>query len=139
MTHPDRTAKRPGSMCAAYGCPLLGSMSTSTGGTSAWWCFAHFGKDVGRFQRITADLNRVKWLIAAISDIRLRDQHQDYHAAFERIQHDFTLAQRKDLLWTSPETAEQWLIRLERELTVMLADPAPPVQDTLPLAMEQPA
>lgn len=132
-THADRVPSRPG-MCAAWGCPLLGSMSTSTAGTSSWWCFAHFGRDVGRFQRITSELHRLKWLISAISDVRLHDQHQDYNAAFERICHDFALAQRKDLVWTSPETAEQWLIRLERELTLMLAEPPAPVQEALPLA-----
>ena len=133
MTHPNRTASRPG-MCTAYGCPLLGTLSTSTGGTSAWWCFAHFGKDPGQLQRITGELHRVKRLLNAISDIRTREQHQDYPAAFQRIEHDFTLAQRKDLLWTTPETVEQWLVRLERELAAMLAEPPPQQQDGLPLA-----
>lgn len=125
-------AKRPG-MCDAYGCPLLGVMSCSTHGGN-WLCFAHFGKDVGQFQRITSQLHRLKWLLKAISDIRTRDQHVDYNAAFERIEHDFTLAQRKDLLWTTPETVEQWLARLERELAAMLAEPPPPKQEALPLA-----
>lgn len=131
-THADRVAQRPG-MCTAYGCPLPGTMSTSTAG-GEWWCFAHHRQDAGRLQRITAELNRVKWLIQAISDVRLRDQHQDYNAAFERICHDFTMASRKDLLWTEPETVEQWLIRLERELTSMLAEPPAQKQEALPLA-----
>ncbi|MES2346272.1 MAG: hypothetical protein V4641_01755 [Pseudomonadota bacterium] len=127
---PPRTT-RPG-MCTAYGCPLLGTLSASTAGGD-WWCFAHHGKDVGRFQRITADLHRLKWLIQAISDVRTREQHVDYPAAFQRIEHDFILAQRKDLLWTTPESVEEWLIRLERELTTMLAEPPPQKQDALPL------
>lgn len=131
-THADRVAKRDPCMCSAYGCPLLGTMSGSTGGGS-WWCFAHFGKDVGRFQRITSELHRVKWLLKAISDIRTRDQHADYAAAFQRIEHDFTLAQRKDLLWTAPETVEEWLARLDRELLAMLAEPPEPVQEALQL------
>lgn len=130
---PPRAPTQPG-MCTAYGCPLPGTMSTSTQGTNEWWCFAHHRKDTGRLQRITAELNRVKWLIQAISDVRLRDQHQDYNAAFERICHDFTMANRKDLLWTEPETVEQWLIRLERELTSMLAEPPAQKQEALPLA-----
>jgi hypothetical protein len=121
-------------MCTAYGCPMLGTMSPSTGGGD-WFCFAHFGKDVGRFQRITSELHRVKWLIAAISDIRNR-AHTNYYAALERIQHDFTLAQRKDLLMVpKSENDEQWLIRLERELVAMLAEPPPQQQDALPLAV----
>lgn len=132
MMHPDRTAKRPGHLCAAYGCPQLGTMSTSTGG-GEWLCFAHHSKHVGHFQRITAELHRLKWLIAAIDDVRVRDRHPDYNAAFERITHDFTLAQRKDLVWTTPETAEQWLARLERELKAMLAEPPAQVQEALPL------
>lgn len=119
--------------CTAYGCPLLGTLSASTAGGN-WWCFAHHGKDVGQFQRITSDLHRVKWLLKAISDVRTRDQHADYPAAFQRIEHDFALAQRKDLLWTEGETVEQWLVRLEKELVTMLAEPPPPVQDALPLA-----
>jgi hypothetical protein len=99
-----------------------------------WLCFAHFGKDVGQFQRITAQLHRLKWLLKAISDIRTREQHADYAAAFQRIEHDFALAQRKDLLWTAPETVEQWLVRLEQELAAMLAEPPPPTQEALPLA-----
>lgn len=128
---PPRAPARPG-MCTAYGCPMLGTLSASTAGGD-WFCFAHHGKDVGRFQRITAELHRVKWLIVAISDVRQREQHQAYAAAFERIQHDFTLAQRKDLLWTEGENEEQWLARLERELVTMLAEPPPPKQDALPL------
>lgn len=120
-------------MCTAYGCPLLGSMSSSCGGRD-WVCFAHFGKDVASYQRITAELHRLKWLLLAISDVRTRDQHQDYDAAFERICHDFTLAQRNDLQWTEGETVEQWLIRLERELFTMLAEPPAPKQEALPLA-----
>lgn len=130
--HSDRVAKRDHCMCAAYGCPLLGTMSGSTGG-GTWWCFAHFGKDVGRFQRITAELHRLKWLLKAISDIRTREQHVDYNAAFQRIEHDFALAQRKDLVWTTPETIEQWLVRLERELLTMLSDAPEPVQESLQL------
>ncbi len=119
--------------CTAYGCPLLGAMSTSTQGGS-WLCFAHFGKDIGRWQRITSELHRLKWLLKAISDIRTRDQHANYPAAFERICHDFALAQRNDLLWTAPETVEEWLIRIEKALAAMLAEPPPPVQEALQLA-----
>jgi hypothetical protein len=107
-------------------------MSTSTGG-GEWWCFAHHGKDPGSLQRITHNLHRVKWLLQAISDVRLRARHPNYDAAYERICHDFRLAQRGDLIWIAPETEDEWLARLERELTAMLAEPAPPTQDALPL------
>lgn len=124
-------AQRPQGACAAYGCPLLGTMATSSGGE--WWCFAHHGKNAGDLQRITHNLHRVKWLLMAISDVRLRANHPNYGAAFERICHDLALAQRNDLAWTEPETEDEWLHRLERELMVMLAEPAPPVQEALSL------
>lgn len=140
QTHDDRVAERPHHLCAAYGCPLLGSMSESTQGTNGeWWCFAHFKKDVGQYQGITAELRRLDWLTKAITDVRTRERNPDYGAAFQRLEHDFMLAQRKDLLWTQPETDEQWMVRLERELGKLLsghAAPAPvqhpliPAQDT---------
>lgn len=119
-THDDRVAERPHHLCFAYGCPLLGTSSVSTQGTSEWWCFAHFGKDVGQYQGITAELRRLDWLTRAITDVRTRERNPDYNAAFQRLEHDFMLAQRKDLLWTSPETDEQWMVRLERELEQLL-------------------
>lgn len=132
-SHDDRVAERPNHLCTAYGCPLLGSMSASTTGTSEWWCFAHFGKDVGQYQGITAELRRLEWLAKAITDVRTRERNPNYGAAFQRLEHDFKLAQRKDLLWTSPETDEQWMIRLERELGVMLSGRTAPASIQRPL------
>lgn len=121
--HNDRVAERPNHLCAAYGCPLHGSMSTSTQGTTDWYCFAHFGKDPGRTQGITAELRRLDWLANAVRDVRDRDVNPNYGSAFQRIEHDFKLAQRKDLLWTSPESDAQWMVRLERELEQLLSGP----------------
>lgn len=135
MTHTsdDRIAERPGHLCAAYGCPLLGSMSASIQGASEWWCFTHFGKDVGAYQRITAELRRLDWLANAITDVRNRDVNPNYPAAFQRIEHDLVLAQRSDLLWTSPETDMQWMVRLERELEQLLRGDARPAPAQQPL------
>lgn len=133
QSHDDRVAERPHHLCAAYGCPLLGSMSANTTGTSEWWCFAHFGKDVGQYQGITAELRRLDWLAKAITNVRIRERNPDYGSAFQRLEHDFKLAQRSDLLWTAPETDEQWMVRLERELEQLLRGDARPAPKQQPL------
>jgi len=133
-TKADRIAERPTHLCAAYGCKLLGTMSASTAG-GEWWCFAHFGKDIGRAQGITAEIRRLDWLSNAINDVRNRDNHADYAAAFERISHDLVLAQRSDLRWTEGEDEAQWLARLETELAQLLAASFKPPPRQQPLAM----
>lgn len=132
-SHDERIAQRPHHLCAAYGCPLHGTSSTHTTGTAEWWCFAHFRADVGSYQRITAELRRLDWLANAITDVRDRDVNPNYGAAFQRIEHDLALAQRKDLLWTSPETDAQWMVRLERELEQLLRGDARPAPVQKPL------
>jgi hypothetical protein len=133
QTHDDRVADRPNHLCAAYGCPLHGAMSQSTQGTSEWYCFAHFGKDFGSLQRITAEQRRLDWLANAIRDVRDRDVNPNYGAAFQRIEHDLKLAQRKDLLWTAPESDMQWMVRLEREMEQLLNTSGAPAPKQKPL------
>ncbi|MEC5164049.1 hypothetical protein RCH08_005239 [Janthinobacterium sp. CG_S6] len=121
-THDDRTASRPAHLCAAYGCPMVGTTTSSTQGTNEWWCWLHFAKDAGRFQRITAELHRLDWLAKAATDIRLLLKRPEWPAAFARIEHDLMLANRPDLRWTDGESERQWMERLERELSSIIGE-----------------
>lgn len=144
-THEDRIADRPQHLCAAYGCPLIGSMSSSTSGSTDWWCFAHFGVQGAQLQAITTELRSLEWLAQAAHDVRFHDKPgtEASRRAFQAIEHQLTLHQREDLLWIRPSPTHQgekryrWLERLENALKVMLdtagvLDPSS-YQATLPI------
>lgn len=54
--HGTDSQERPRGACAAPGCCLPGSMSTSTQGPSAWWCRVHFGAPASEHASITAHI-----------------------------------------------------------------------------------
>lgn len=133
-THEDRVAERPGHLCAAYGCPLLGTSSASTQGTSEWWCFAHFGANVGSYQAITSTLRTAEWLSSAVFDVRtMQPGSNESRAAMSRIRHDFELNGRRDLLIGDHERRGQWLVRLETELRALIAAAVTPPPRQAPI------
>lgn len=149
-THEDRVAERPAHMCAAYGCPLIGSMATSTTGTNEWWCFAHFGANVGRYQAITSEMNRLRWLAMAVHDVRFHDKPgtAESRAAFQLIERELTAHKRPDLLWKRPDADRPmgekrylWLERLENALRAELDDVLDPksFEPSLPIGGGEPA
>ena len=107
-------------LCAAYGCPCIGTMSSGTSGNAQWWCWLHYGRDASRFQAITAEINRLSWLALAIRDIRMFGGMFEWPAYYKRITEEITLAQRSDLLWKKAEALGEGQIRLEREFNIML-------------------
>ncbi len=129
-THEDRVADRPQHLCAAYGCPLIGSMSSSTSGSTEWWCFAHFGVQGAQLQAITTELRSLEWLAQAVHDVRFHDKPgtEASRRAFALIEHQLQLHKRPDLLWIRPSTdgaaqgekRYRWLERLEAALKGML-------------------
>jgi hypothetical protein len=123
-THEDRVADRPGHLCAAYGCPLIGSMSTSTQGST-----------------ITSELNRMNWLAAAARDVRMFDRPgtAESKAAFALIEHELTQHQRPDLLWNRVERRYQWLERLEAALRTELIEVIKPIPRQETIITEQSA
>lgn len=138
-THADRVAERPSHLCAAYGCPLIGTSTGSTSGSSEWWCFAHHGADVGRYQAITSELNRLSWLAAAARDVRFhKPGTDDSKAAFALIEHELEQHKRPDLKWNRFEKRDRWLERLEAEIRTQLADVIQPAPKQAPLGVEQP-
>ncbi len=142
-THEDRVADRPPHLCAAYGCPLIGSMCSSTSGSTDWWCFAHFGATPGRFQAITSELHRLRWLTMAVHDVRFHAPGTEAsRAAFQLIERELKAHGREELLWHRPdadhplgEKRYRWLERLEAALKTELGDVLDPTsyQAALPI------
>lgn len=109
----DRTAERSIEMCTAYGCPLLGSMSTSTKGGD-FLCFCHFGNEPGKWQDITYELRRLEWLATIVTELRrsaLRPAAEQA-ALRQRIDHDCAMAGRNDLQGKSFRAYEEELKNL---------------------------
>lgn len=109
--------------CGANGCPMLGTMSRSTTGVkedgAPWLCFIHFGAEGKRWPQITAELQRLAWLVDITRNIRAR--RYDEKAAAKEI----ALNQSKHLLKGNQESLAGYLARLETVLQQACAAPAP--------------
>ncbi|PVX84331.1 hypothetical protein [Paraburkholderia unamae] len=109
---------QPWGMCAAFGCPLLGSL----GSEGRWYCFCHVNKPSTFNDAITREL-REKQMHLVDSTIEIRRHHSSFHGeerAYRTIQQRLMVAGRKDLLMTAGERqnggVRAWLMRLERAL-----------------------
>jgi hypothetical protein len=111
--------------CAAHGCPLLGGMSTSTTGGSEWWCFLHFGKNVGQLQAITAEINRRPWISKSITDLRRYYHTEQWGNVYKFAQHELAMNQRFDLQRKQDEEVRAWVLRLEQALEAACGKVAP--------------
>lgn len=119
QSHDDRIAERPINLCAAYGCPLFGVASTSTSGaTGDWWCCCHFGQEVGRIQRITAELSRQPLLVRAVNAIRgaFGKPKPEWQQIARMVVQELTVDQRADLCPLAGESGRAWMVRIENEL-----------------------
>lgn len=106
-------------MCAATGCPCIGSMSTSTTGTEKWYCSVHFGKPGGASLRLTAELQRMAWLVAIMLDVRRVYAAENWDDVMKRANYQFQMHQRNDLAFgreTTDTSAASWLRRLDGAL-----------------------
>lgn len=129
----ERTADRPGYLCAAYGCPMIGSMSSSTAGGD-FMCVAHYRKDQAKLQAITFEVNRNEWLARAIRDIRARSHNPGWRKTCARIKQDLADAGRADLAQKN-DSMDTWMIRLEVELMTHVKAMLDQSQDQQPLDM----
>lgn len=102
-------------MCAAYGCPCVGTASTSGAGTSSWFCTHHLGTDAGSWARITLELKRLEWLLTVSRGIRVWYGTERWERVYRAIQHDILLNQRSDLMFNreTDQSVHGWLLRLE--------------------------
>lgn len=112
--------------CVAYGCPMLGVATRSTNGTSEWLCHLHMRADGSKWQAITAELNRLGWLVKATRDIRAHADRKTWPEVSGAVYRAINLAQRSDLQQKERgETPEQWGIRLEDVIAGSCAAVAP--------------
>lgn len=104
--------------CKTWGCPLHGTMSRSTSGGTDWFCFAHFGAEPDQWQAVTAELNRLRWLVDVTRSIRdnALSNPAGWNAVEAAVHKELMLAQRKDLQRGNREHINQWLARLENVL-----------------------
>jgi hypothetical protein len=118
--------------CAAFGCPMLGTMSHSTSGGD-WICWFHFGKEASQWQQVTNELNRLNWLVSAIRGVRATYGTDQWPDGYRLAQHVIRSNSREDLAHKQGELVANWLFRLEKEIEQACAvrDPAPPKQQTL--------
>lgn len=121
---------RPWGMCAAYGCPLFGSM----GSDGKWFCFCHINKPSSMNDAISMKLRGDEcWaIVAATLDIRrCSSSFRENEDIYRRLQHRLITADRRDMLFgdadCSPERpgkpiVKMWLGRLEAELMRLTGD-----------------
>jgi hypothetical protein len=104
--------------CAAHGCPMPGSVTSSTSGTQQWFCHFHLNCDVVSWNRISNELNRLGWLVAACSAIRAKQCSDDWPATYRKIQHEIRQHSRSDLLYNDKIDVgvRAWLHRLDSEI-----------------------
>lgn len=102
--------------CVAHSCPMLGTSSRNTTGGD-WCCFIHAGSEASRWQSITAELNRLSWMVHIVRDIRALGLGQTpFSEILTNARKQFISAQRSDLLMQEREEPTAWMIRLEAVL-----------------------
>lgn len=105
-TQVDHTA------CSAPCCPMLSTHSRSTTGGD-WFCFLHFAASPGKTGHITAELQRLAWLVRIVRDLRALPVTKNYPAVAASAHKEMALCQRNDLRVKDIETPATWMIRLE--------------------------
>lgn len=106
--------------CAAYGCPLNGSISHSTTGGGPWFCAHHFDVKAESRDQVTVKIRANLWLIR----FTLRIQHIDpYDWEKAKPQADAYVRQhnRPDLALQPDESRGKYVARLLGEIAVLVA------------------
>ena len=113
------TADRDPRACLAHGCPCAGSMMTSTNGGGEWLCWQHLKASASQWQSITAEMNRLHYLVDATKRLRAAGTmpHDLAEASMKGINAALRIAQRSDLCYQATDKNRYgWLSRLENEL-----------------------
>ena len=112
------------SVCAAPGCPLIGTNSRSTTGSGDWLCFIHFSTDPRNWLLATTELNRLGWLSEIVRRLRAVPRSGGFPELLAEAHKSITLSQRTDLLMKESEATAAWMIRLEGVLQQSCKDSA---------------
>lgn len=112
-------SERDRMFCAAYGCPLFGTL----GSDGRWWCVCHFGRPASFNDAITAVLHSDACAPVVASTLDIRRAYGsffDLPDVYRSIQKRLLDAGRADLLMSADERhsggVRAWLMRLERVL-----------------------
>ena len=108
--------------CAANGCEMLGTNSSSATGSSEWWCFLHFGCKPGTAHAIAAELRRLSWLVKITQGVRARGDCRGWDKIEAAMNKEIALNQSSHLLRGDHESLPKWLARLEDTLRIACAE-----------------
>lgn len=109
--------------CAANGCPGLGVRSSSATGSGDWYCSEHYGCKPGTAHAITAELQRLSWLVKLTHLVRARGGSKGWDELEEGANKEIRLNQSSHLLRGDHESLTKWLVRLEETLRAACAQP----------------
>lgn len=109
------------STCGATGCNMLATHSRATTGHD-WVCFLHFAAPPGKSGHITAELQRLAWLVQVVRDLRALPRTKNFKHVESAARKQIALCQRNDLQYQDRETPQQWMIRLEAVLAQSCKD-----------------
>lgn len=123
--------------CAANGCPQLGTQSSSCTGGSDWYCFLRFGCKPGTAHAITAELQRLGWLVKITQAVRAQGGGKGWDKIEAAMNREIALNQSSHLLRGDHESLPKWLARLEDTLGMACATPSPDTQHPLDITKEQ--
>ena len=98
-------------LCAAPYCNMIGTMSRQIG-SEDWYCFIHSAARLDDWNAISAELNRLGWLVEAVKAIRAGAPEKK----MVEVRRNIGLAQRGDLMRKESESSRDWFIRLEQVL-----------------------
>ena len=106
--------------CAANGCPALATHSSSCTGGGDFYCFLHFGCKPGTAHAITAELQRLDWLVKITQGIRAANS-KNWDKVEAAMNKEIRLNQSGHLLRGNKESLSKWLGRLEDTLRIACA------------------
>lgn len=107
---------QPWGMCAAYGCPLFGSI----GSDGKWWCFCHANRPVSMNAEVTQILRGKERMVVELTKAIRRDSligrqsDETSHALRDLKSHPMAAELAFDR--KREGSASAWLLRLERHL-----------------------
>lgn len=99
--------------CAANGCGMLGTQSSSATGSSDWYCSIHFGCKPGTAHAITSELQRLAWLVKITQGVRSAGGSKGWDKIETAMNKEIRAAQSSHLLRGDHESLPKWLKRLE--------------------------
>lgn len=123
--------------CSANGCPQLGVRSSSATGGSDWYCSMHYGCRPGTAHTITAELQRLGWLVKIAQGVRANGGGKGWDKIERAMEKEIKLNQSGHLL-RGNESLTKWLLRLDDTL-VLACNEAVNAQHPLDLEPQQPA